>query len=219
MKTQLIGLMVLSSLVLGMTTVHAAPPTAELKVKGKLGVPTCNIIAPDGGIYDLGKISATKVKSGATVTALTPMTKNWSVSCDSQTYLSLTTFDNRHASASDSSSANNYGLGLINGSGKIGYYTLVMSNPIVDGVKTTIFSLSSTGTMGSADLTSLTLAAIAGHQRSWSVPGTTTQKAGRVFSADLTINPTLAGTTTMNGPITEDTNIDGSTTINFAFSI
>ncbi|EEQ16336.1 beta-fimbriae major subunit [Yersinia frederiksenii] len=53
MKKQLAGLAVLSSLMLGMTAAHAAPPTIELKVKGKLGVPTCNVMAPDDGIYDL----------------------------------------------------------------------------------------------------------------------------------------------------------------------
>ena len=121
MKKQLIGLSVLSSLVLGMAAAHAAPPTAELKVKGKLGVPICNITAPDNGVYDLGRISAVQVKPGTTITSLPTMSKTWIVNCDSPTYLSYRAIDNRTAT----SSTINYGLGFINGTGKIGYYTVL----------------------------------------------------------------------------------------------
>ncbi|HFO2533870.1 TPA: hypothetical protein ACHJX8_004409 [Yersinia enterocolitica] len=47
----------------------------------------------------------------------------------------------------------------------------------------------------------------------------TTQKAGKLFTADMVVNPTLAGTTTMGGPVTENANIDGSITMQFAFGI
>ncbi|MFQ6308427.1 fimbrial assembly protein, partial [Yersinia enterocolitica] len=82
MKKQLIGLTVLSSLVLGMTAAHAAPPTAELKVIGTLTVPSCTVASPDEGVYDFGKLSSSLVKSGTATTALTPMTKTWTVTCD-----------------------------------------------------------------------------------------------------------------------------------------
>ena len=216
MKTHIFKFTLFTSIILSMAT-QAAPPSAELKVKGKLGVPSCTVIAPDGGIYDLGKISATNVKSGAVVTTLTPITKNWSVACDSQTYLSFGSVDNRNTSVSDTSSISNHGLGFINGTGTIGYYTLVMSNPMVDGIQTSVFSVSASGGV-SAGSQSFALATN-GPRRAWSIAGTNTQIAGKVFSADFKVTPTLAGTTAMNGPITEDANIDGSVTMNFAFGI
>ncbi len=216
MKTYIFKFTLFTSIILSVAA-QAAPPSAELKVKGKLGVPSCTVIAPDGGIYDLGKISATNVKSGAVVTTLTPITKNWSVACDAQTYLSFNTVDNRNSSVSDTSSGNNHGLGFINDTGKIGYYTLVMSNPMVDGVQTSVFSVSTSGVVGTGSQ-SLTLATTGPH-RAWSIAGTNTQIAGKVFSADFKVTPTLAGTTAMNGPITEDATIDGSVTMNFSFGI
>ncbi|UXD24530.1 Beta-fimbriae probable major subunit [Yersinia enterocolitica] len=216
MKTYIFKFTLFTSIILSVVA-QAAPPSAELKVKGKLGVPSCTVIAPDGGIYDLGKISATNVKPGTVVTTLAPITKNWSIVCDAQTYLSFGSVDNRNASVSDTSSTSNHGLGFINGTGKIGYYTLIMSNPVVDGVQASVFSVSTSGGV-SAGSQSFALATT-GPLRAWSIAGTNTQIAGKVFSADFKVTPTLAGTTAMNGPITEDATIDGSVTMNFSFGI
>ncbi|CNI37477.1 beta-fimbriae major subunit [Yersinia massiliensis] len=215
MKTQLIGLTVLASLVLGMAPAHAAPPTAELKVKGKLSVPTCTVISPDAGVYDLGKISASQVKSGTAVTALTPMTKSWVATCDAETYLNLTPTDNRRDSRSDASSALYFGLGNINNTGKIGFYTVEMKNAKVDGLSSLVFykngSAGAFTTVSSANFQQ-------GYMFGWAET-TTTQKAGKLFTADMVVSPTLAGTTTMGGPVTENANIDGSITMQFAFGI
>ncbi|HFO2533852.1 TPA: fimbrial assembly protein [Yersinia enterocolitica] len=211
MKKQLIGLSVLSSLVLGMAAAHAAPPTAELKVKGKLGVPICNITAPDNGVYDLGRISAVQVKPGTTISSLPTMSKTWIVNCDSPTYLSYRAIDNRTASRSDTSSTINYGLGFINGTGKIGYYTVLVDTPTVDGKKTFMYApgklAGDSFYMAPSDDPYIfsNNAAIA--------------TSGKSFGINMTVIPRLAGTSTMNGSVTEDVNIDGSATIIFAFSV
>ncbi|WP_145599286.1 DUF1120 domain-containing protein [Yersinia alsatica] len=215
MKKQLIGLSVLSSLVLGMTAAHAAPPTAELKVKGKLSVPTCTVISPDAGVYDLGRISASQVKSGTAVTALPIVTKNWTATCDAETYLNLTPTDNRRDSRSDISNWLSFGLGNINNTGKIGFYTVEMKNAKVDGLSSLVFYKN-----GSAGV--FTTGSSANLQQDYMfgwAETTTTQKAGKVFTADMVVSPTLAGTTTMGGPVTENANIDGSITMQFAFGI
>ncbi|CQJ65199.1 DUF1120 domain-containing protein [Yersinia enterocolitica] len=213
MQKQLIGLTVLSSLILGMTAAHAAPPTAELKVKGKLSVPTCNVMAPDGGVYDLGKISATNIKSGVATTALTPITKTWTITCDADTYLTYTPQDNRSGSES-ASGGHNYGLGLVNGTGKIGYYTVKMSNAKIDNVASNIVCIQPGQ---AADCTTMSNV-LKGELQGWS-NADKSLKAGKTFSADLEVSAVLAGSTTMAGPITEDSKIDGSMTMNFAFGI
>ncbi|OVZ89769.1 fimbrial assembly protein [Yersinia frederiksenii] len=213
MKTHIYKLTVLASLILSVAS-QAATPTTELKVKGKIGVPSCTVIAPNNGVYDMGRLSATNVKAGTTVTVLPEMKKNWTITCDSTTYLSLSSVDNRLASVSDTTSTRNYGLGNINRTGKIGFYTVILSNASVDGTSTSMYYRVGTGaaTLG----TSLYL--VNGYTYGWS-NSTSTANFGKTFSADIAVTPTLAGTSTMNGPITEDSNIDGSLTMNFSFGI
>nr|MDA5512867.1 fimbrial assembly protein [Yersinia intermedia] len=57
-----------------------------------------------------------------------------------------------------------------------------------------------------------------GLRTGWS-PAANTQSTGKVFTADITVSPVLVGTITMGEPITEDVEIDGSMTMNFAFGI
>ncbi|WP_392431231.1 DUF1120 domain-containing protein [Yersinia sp. HM-2024] len=213
MKKNIFKLTLFTSIILSVAA-QAAPPSAELKVKGKLGVPSCTVIAPDGGIYNVGEISASQVKSGTAVTALPSITKNWTVTCDSLTYLSLTSTDNRKASVSDNS-IHNFGLGFVNGTGKLGFYRTTMSNATVDGVSSLLYYIDANNVLqGGHTLETLTN----NFRFGWS-ENATTVKAGKVFSADFTVIPTLAGSTTMGGAITENINIDGSATMNFSFGI
>ncbi|HFO2535023.1 TPA: fimbrial assembly protein, partial [Yersinia enterocolitica] len=153
------------------------------------------------------------VKSGVTTTALTPIKKTWTITCDSDTYLTYKAQDNRSGTESAVASQN-FGLGLVNGTGKIGYYTVVMSNAKIDNVSSNILCIQTDGTSNCTTTSRL----LQGELQGWS-NADKSLKAGKTFSADLEVSAVLAGTTTMNGPITEDTQIDGSMTMNFAFGI
>ncbi len=190
---------------------HAAPPSTELTVNGQLVVPNCLVAAADDGIYDLGKITATTIKPVAN-TPLAPIVKSWTISCDAETYLTLSPTDNRDSSSINTTSGF-YGLGNVNGSGKIGTYTVDILNGAVDGVKTSLYTTSSTAISPQAE------ARIHKGYRSGWAAGTNQQKSGKTFAADFKVTPTLASSAIMNGPITEDTNIDGSMTLKFAFGI
>ncbi|HEJ9060840.1 TPA: DUF1120 domain-containing protein [Serratia fonticola] len=214
MKSSLFALGALSFTMLPLGTTEAASaPTAELKVVGKISVPSCTVVVPDGGVYDLGKISASLVKSGTTSTKLQEITKNWSVVCDAETYLKVNAIDNRSATAVGGVfNNNNFGLGSVNGSGKIGSYTILMSRVKVDGQDTKLFFVgASNAAMDSVYLkTSPSLA--------WGA-ATNVFTTGKVFSADFTVEPKLGGTSDMNGAINDNVNIDGSVTLNFAYGI
>ncbi len=197
-----------------MANAYAAPPVAELKVKGQLVVPVCTVAASDDGVYDFGKQSATLVKPNA-YTNLTPMVKTWTVTCDAETYLNLTPTDNRADSTSAVANAN-FGLGKVNTDGKIGYYTATMSKATVDNTSTSLFSTRN-NVIASADVAATTAIATGG--RSGWAASSTTQKSGKVFSADITVQPYLASSAIMQGPITDDTNLDGSLTLSFAYGI
>ncbi len=214
MKTHILQLTVFASLMLSMAT-QATTPSTVLKVKGNMGVPSCIVNAPDGGIYNVGKVSSTKIKAGTVVTELAPIRKTWTVICDGVTYLSLTSHDNRIASISDVTGIHNFGLGFVNGTGKIGFYRTTMSNAKVDGASSFLYFIDASNALQGGH----SLETLRNNYRFGWAENTTTAKAGKIFSADFTVTPTLAGASTMGGPITENINIDGSLTMNFAFGI
>ena len=215
MKKQLAWLAVLSSLIVGTTAVQATVPTAELKVTGSLSVPSCTVNAPDSGVYDLGAIGPSQIKSGTATTSLPSISKNWVINCDGMTYLNVKPVDNRVGTASVVDSAY-FGLGNVNGDGKIGYYSLGMSNGMVDGKASNLF-ITGTGNF-TASYTAVGLNSDNSVTAGWAA-SSSTQAAGKVFSANFIVMPVLAGTTHMKGTVTEETKIDGSATMNFAFGI
>ncbi len=213
MKKHVINAMTLSALLLAMTQAHAADAlTAELKVVGELTVPTCTVAATDDGVYDIGKQSSTVISATAEKT-LTAMTKTWTVTCDAETYMNMTPVDNRAASKS-SSTTTAFGLGNVNGTGKIGYFSATVKNAQVDSVASQLFT-SASATFTPAATANLTN----GLKTGWATATANTQKSGKVFVADITVTPVLASSVTMNGPITDNADIDGSVTLNFAYGI
>ncbi len=211
-KKTIASLALTSALALLASMAQAAPPTADLQVSGKLVVPVCSVAAADDGVYNIGKQSATVVKPAAD-TVLGDMTKTWTIACDAETYLNFSVVDNRADTAS-TVSAINYGLGSVNGTGKIGFYTARIGNAKVDNVDTLLH-----GTSGTTVTTAGKEIGIYKTYKTIWVANASTQKSGKVFMADITVTPTLASSAVMNGPITEDTNIDGSMTLTFAYGL
>ncbi|WP_439889894.1 DUF1120 domain-containing protein [Ralstonia sp. 25C] len=215
MQARSLKLAALAALTLAAATAHAAAPTAELKVKGTLKAPTCTVVAADDGVYDFNSIDPTLIKSGTTHTALTPISKNWTVTCDANTYLTFGVLDNRDASVS-TAGVNNFGMGKVNGTGNIGYYTVTFANTTVDSVPSSSFWVNTTSSAGFSDRTSVVLSK-GTYLQGWSSGGT--QKVGKVFGSTLSVAPYLGGTTTMNGAITDKVDLDGSLTLNYAFGL
>ncbi|WP_439889891.1 DUF1120 domain-containing protein [Ralstonia sp. 25C] len=213
MQARSLNLVALAALALAAATAHAAAPTAELKVKGTIKAPTCTVAVADDGVYDFGSISPTRIQPGTAHTALTPISKVWTVTCDADTYLTYTSIDNRSTSLSTAGN-NNFGMGKVNGTGNIGYYQALMSNPTVNGVTTSLFG--TTGTTVSPVATGA-LNTAAGFKHGWAVGAA--QKSGRAFGITLAVTPYLGGTTTMNGAITDKVDLDGSITLNYAFGL
>ena len=212
MKKHVIAATTFTSLLLALSQAQAEPLNAELIVKGELTVPSCEVAAADNGTYDLGRISGTMIKP-STVTTLAAISKTWTITCDAETYLNFSPEDNRKDTASTAATTN-FGLGMVNGTGKIGYYTAQMRNPTVDGKTAYLFN-SSSATFAPA----ATAAIATGTRSGWATSANSTQQSGKVFAADIVVTPVLASSTTMNGAITDLTDIDGSMTLNFAFGI
>lgn len=208
MKKQLIALTALSYLIFGFNAANAKAPTAELTVKGQVSPPGCIIMAPDGGVYNVGEIAGHTVKPSA-LTVLPSITKNWSVICDAETYVSVTGSDNR---AGSSTSGGRYGLGFVNGAGKIGDYGVYFSTAKVDGTAKYFRKQEE----AAAAILSLSIGPLNG--LSW-VHANATKAPGKVFSADIEVMPRLGSVADMKGPITENVKIDGSMTLSIIIGI
>lgn len=199
------------SLIMSAASVQAAPPTAELKVKGDLTVPVCTVAATGDGTYDLGKLSSTLIKASAN-TSLTPIIQSWTVTCDADTYLVFKPADNRDGTSSDSA-ATSFGLGMVNDTGKVGFYQTTINKATVDGQNSSVFSSNSaTFAIGSSAL--LTKGVNAG----WA-SAANTLKSGKIFAVDISVQPYLASSASMKGAITDEVKVDGSMTLNFAYGI
>ncbi|EKN3738911.1 DUF1120 domain-containing protein [Yersinia enterocolitica] len=208
MKKQLIALTALSYLIFGFNAANAKAPTAELTVKGQVSPPGCIVMAPDGGVYNVGEIAGHTLKPSA-LTVLPSITKNWSVICDAETYVSVTGSDNR---AGSSTSGGRYGLGFVNGAGKIGDYGVYFSNAKVDGTAKYFRKQEE----AAAVILSLSIGPLNG--LSW-VHANATKAPGKVFSADIEVMPRLGSVADMKGPITENVKIDGSMTLSIIIGI
>ncbi|QDH63490.1 MULTISPECIES: DUF1120 domain-containing protein [Pseudomonas] len=116
-------------MLLGSATSYAAS-TVDLTVKGLIVPSACTPVLSSGGVIDHGKISA-KDLNISNPTLIGTHTLSLVVSCDSAISFALHSVDNRVGSSISSSY---YGLGLINGNQKLGWFGLILDNPVADGV-------------------------------------------------------------------------------------
>ena len=129
MKT-LLGALTGATLLFATTTTFAAS-TVDLTVKGLIGPSACTPSLSSGGVIDHGKISAKDLDPDKP-TIIGNHTLTMSVACEGKTLIALQSEDNRRGS---SISTSDYGLGLINGTQKLGHYVLRIANPIADSVE------------------------------------------------------------------------------------
>ncbi|BEM59370.1 hypothetical protein SME22J_32310 [Serratia marcescens] len=193
--------------------VSAASMSPELKVKGQMAVPSCQVSIANDGVFDLGKVSNSLINSTA-ASALAKSQKQLVVNCEAETFLNFTVVDNREGSASVADSAN-FGLGSVNGSGKLGYYKVNILNAAVNGVSSALYSVKK----GTTTFSTVSSAYIdKNNVTGWAKSGNV-QNSGKLFAALLQVEPYLASSKDMNGPITDNVKLDGSSTLSFAYGI
>lgn len=213
MKKTVITASILSVLALHGAAI-AAPMSTELQVKGSMAVPSCQVNVTDSGVYDLGKISNNLISPNK-ATPLTPGVVVITANCDAETYLSFTAEDNREGSSSVSGSTY-FGLGNVNGAGKLGYFQMKMHDATVDNKGLTSLYSTSKGSTSFSAVKEITVDKnrVMGWAKSSSV-----QESGKRFVAALTLTPVLASSKDMNGPLTDSVKLDGSALLNFAYGL
>lgn len=111
-----------------------AASSVDVNVAGSITPAACTPMLGSGGVVDHGKISA-KDLSFNVPTALPVATLALRVDCVGSTLVAVKSRDNRAGSSAENPIARpNFGLGLVNGDKKIGWFLLKMSNGQADGV-------------------------------------------------------------------------------------
>lgn len=111
-----------------------AVSSVELTVSGTI-VPSACTPTLSAATVEHGKLSAKDLNVDR-ITKLTDAALQLQVSCDAPTLFALQGVDNRAGSSSDIS-GQSYGLNLINGNQKLGYFNLRLLNPVADTVAIT----------------------------------------------------------------------------------
>lgn len=192
----------------------ASQGSIELKVKGGFSAPSCQIgFNSGGGTVDLGRIDVGMIKENNVTKLPEAPPVLISAQCDASTALTFSVIDNRSTTVS-SPSPKNFGLGAINGNGKIGYYNIKLSAGHVDGKASKVYSSPNKDTFTPTSEADVQV----GHVMGWA-NSANQQLFGKDFVAALYVTPYLASSKDMGGPAPESTLLDGSATLNFSYSI
>ncbi|MEW5494392.1 hypothetical protein ABGT23_01890 [Enterobacter cloacae] len=185
--------------------------SAELKVTGEIAPSSCVVNVADSKMYWEG-LKPSMLSAHSNTPLDYKMTKV-TLQCQDQVIPSFRVIDNRAGTESESQPGH-FGLGNINGTGKVGFYTARTSMAAVDNQEVGMFMDNS----GSGGRPMLTLEN--GGTFRWATFGQTSPMAGKDFSFDLIITPTLASAAVMEGvPATGETLMDGSMTMEFRFGV
>lgn len=109
-----------------------AASSVDLTVRGLITPSACEPTLSNGGVADIGKISAKDLNADQE-TVLPYQFLQLAVTCDAATLMALEAKDNR-AGSSYGDNPELFGLGLINGAEKLGGMELRINDPVADGV-------------------------------------------------------------------------------------
>lgn len=194
-------------LLLGSANVLAAS-SVDLTVKGLITPSACTPTLSSGGTVDYGKISAKDLNVDKP-TDLAAQTLQFTVTCDAATLMAMEAKDNREGSDSNNDEME-FGLGLINGTEKLGNMTLRLLSSVADGTPVSTVSSYDGGVtwMSGSNLERNNLLAPA-------TSGVNAPIPVQLWNADLYISPQIAKTSDLT--LTNEAAIDGSVTLTVTY--
>lgn len=181
-----------------------AASSVDLTVTGTITPSACTPTLSSGGLVDFGKISVKDLNPDR-ATALTPQTVQLAITCDASTLMAFEAKDNREGSASEDY-IHLFGLGLINGTEKLGNMGLGLHSPVADGVSvSTILSEDNGSTWRSGfNPARDNIVSVANTGSLVPIPVQT-------FTSDLRVTARIAPTSGLT--LTNEVSIDGSVTL------
>lgn len=204
--------MPLSTLIAGLLLAGAsqafAASSVDLTVTGLITPSSCTPTLSNGGALDYGKISAKDLRPDLP-TSLGAKTLQLSVTCDAATLMALEAKDNREGSDFNNDPLE-YGLGLINGTEKLGGMMLRVLYPVADSVPArTIGSYDGGNTwMFDRNLARDNILSVADATTDTPIPV-------QVLTAELSVTPRIAPSSGLT--LTNEAAIDGSVTLTVVY--
>ncbi|MFL1388226.1 DUF1120 domain-containing protein [Pseudomonas tritici] len=201
---KLLNTLIATALLTGAGQAYAAS-SVDLTVKGLITPSACTPALANGGTIDYGKISAKDLKPDLP-TALPYKALQLTVTCDAPTLMAIESKDNREGT-DYSNEPEYFGLGLINGTEKLGRMSLMLMNPIMaDGVAVRAISSEDSGLTWYLDrfLTSYNILSVAD-------ASTVAPMPVQVLSADMAVSAAIAPTSQLT--LNNEVAIDGSVTL------
>ncbi|MGY2400907.1 DUF1120 domain-containing protein [Pseudomonas sp. SDO5271_S396] len=122
----------IATLLLTGTGTALAASSVDLTVRGLITPSACEPTLSGGGNVDVGKISAKDLNADKE-TSLARHTLQLTVTCDAATLMAIEPKDNRAGSTSYTDDGT-FGLGLVNGTEKLGYFDMTIESAVADGV-------------------------------------------------------------------------------------
>lgn len=181
-----------------------AASSVDLTVKGLITPSACEPTLPNGGNFDVGKISAKDLNADRE-TPLASQSMQLTVTCDAATLMAIEAKDNREGSDYDNNMLM-FGLGLINDTEKLGAMELIVRNPVADGVASRPIASSDNGLtwFPEHNLMRSTILSVANATTDAPIPV-------QVLTSDLEMRPYIAPANGLT--LTEEVQIDGSVTL------
>lgn len=116
------------------TPASFAASNVDLSVHGTITPSACTPLLGQEGLIDYGKIAARDLNP-ATFTRLPDATLPLAVNCEASTLFALKLTDNR--AGSSATAPIGFGLGLVNGTEKVGVFAVVLRTPLADNAPIT----------------------------------------------------------------------------------
>lgn len=181
-----------------------AASSVDLTVRGTITPSACEPTLSGGGTVDIGKVSARDLKADEN-TYLAEHVLQLTVTCDGATLVAIEPKDNRAGSASEIDDST-FGLGLVNGSEKLGFFNMVVQSAVADGNDVGAIA-SRDGGLTWARLMYLINNGITSVANSTTIAPVPVQ----LLVADLIVAPGIAPANSLT--LTEEVPIDGSATL------
>lgn len=198
-----------------------AESSVDMSVVGKITPVACTPALSNGGVVDLGKISAQDLLTGwPGETPLPDATLALSVNCISTALVAIKVTDNRpgtvYGGTGSYPNISEFGLGLASNGKPIGRYRLTTINASADAVASEVIE------KAPGALTWISTSSTAGWQPNW-LRSVSNGSAGsdlaprplQTFKTDLIVSTRIAPKSTL--PIAEEIQIDGSATLDIVY--
>lgn len=188
-----------------------AASSIDLSVKGKITPASCKPSLSNGGVYDLGKISARSLNLDSP-TALPVQSLQLTILCEGSTLVALKPSDNRPGSHFDSESPLKFGMGLINDNEKVGSVALTLLSITADGAA--MYPIGSAPTNAWAPTSILSPTFLTSFTFTRAIPELAPDPI-RHLSADVQMTPTIAPANTLT--LTREAPVDASVTLEIIY--